>query len=181
MFNKLMPGGKRILFAGSLATSIVVSAAIAQSAQSKEMTAGIPSRVSSRAALPSSKSVYTSASRRLTPGARNFYQFTWGVDIIGVKALSSGLMLRFSYRVVNAEMAKTLNDKRATPYLVDEKTGAKLEVPTMEKVGQLRQTGTPEVGREYWMVFANKGKFVKRGSHVDVVIGNFRANGLVVE
>jgi hypothetical protein len=51
----------------------------------------------------------------------------------------------------------------------------------MEKVGELRQTATPELGREYWMVFANRGKLVKPGQRVDVMIGPFRAEGLTVE
>jgi hypothetical protein len=31
------------------------------------------------------------------------------------------------------------------------------------------------------MVFSNKGKFVKHGDHVSVVIGRFHADGLVVD
>ena len=121
------------------------------------------------------------ATPELTPSARKYYQLIWGVDILGVKLVSSGAMLRFSYRVVDANRAKTLNDKKATPLLIDQKTNARLVVPTMEKVGQLRQSSTPENGREYWMLFSNKGSLVKPGSRVDVVIGNFRASGLIVQ
>jgi len=121
------------------------------------------------------------ARAHLVESARKFYQQVWGVDILGVKPVSSGTLLRFSYRVVDAEKARTLNDKKATPLLIDQKTGASLVVPTMEKVGQLRQSSTPENGREYWMLFSNKGNLVKPGGRVDVVIGNFRASGLVVE
>jgi hypothetical protein len=45
----------------------------------------------------------------------------------------------------------------------------------------LRQTATPEEGKSYWMAFSNKGRPVKRGDRVTVVIGHFRAEGLVVE
>ncbi len=51
----------------------------------------------------------------------------------------------------------------------------------MDKVGKLRQSSTPEAGKSYWMAFSNKGRRVKRGDHVSVVIGQFRADGLVVE
>ena len=51
----------------------------------------------------------------------------------------------------------------------------------LEKVGQLRQTATQEAGRSYWMTFSNKGRRVKRGDRVDVLIGPFRANNLVVD
>ena len=109
------------------------------------------------------------------------YQRLWGIDNIQVRETSSGSLLRFSWRVVDANKAKVLSDKKATPYLIDERTGAALQVPTMEKVGQLRQTSTPQNGREYWMVFSNKGTFVKPGSHVGIVIGSFHLNGLVVQ
>ena len=120
-------------------------------------------------------------SAELTPSARKYYRMFWGVDIIGVKPVSSGAMLRFSYRVVDPKKATTLNDKQATPKLIDQRTGASLVVPTMEKIGQLRQSSTPELGREYWMLFSNKGNLVKAGSRVDVVIGKFRAEGLIVQ
>jgi len=77
--------------------------------------------------------------------------------------------------------AQALNDKKAAPYLVDQKTGAKLMVPTMEKVGQLRQSSSPKSNQVCWMVFANESKIVKPGNLVEVVIGRFRADGLVVQ
>jgi len=134
----------------------------------------------SPASRPSSKvSPYhsTGASNR----QRNHYQVTWGVDSFEVKSVESGQMIRFSYRVIDAEKAKGVNDKKATPYLIDEKARVKLVVPSMEKVGQLRQSSTPEPGKSYWMVFSNKGAFVKRGNRVSVVIGRFRVDGLTVQ
>jgi len=90
-------------------------------------------------------------------------------------------MIRFSYRVVDADKAKSLNEKRLEPSLIDEKAHVKLVVPMMDKVGKLRQTSAPEDGKTYWMLFSNKGGHVKRGDHVNVVVGNFHANGLVVD
>jgi hypothetical protein len=105
----------------------------------------------------------------------------WGVDSLSVKWTESGEVIRFAYRVLDAEKAKALNDKKAEPALIDPQAGVKLVVPTMEKIGQLRQSSTPIMGKSYWMAFSNKGRPVKRGDHVDVVIGNFRAEGLVVD
>jgi hypothetical protein len=51
----------------------------------------------------------------------------------------------------------------------------------MDKIGKLRQSSTPEAGKSYWMAFSNKGRLVKRGHRVSVVIGKFRADGLVVD
>jgi hypothetical protein len=36
-----------------------------------------------------------------------------------------------------------------------------LVVPSLEKLGQLRQSSTPEAGKSYWMAFSNKGRAVK--------------------
>ena len=80
-----------------------------------------------------------------------------------------------------ADKAKMLNDKKLEPSLLDPRAGVKLVIPSLEKVGKLRQTSTPEAGRSYWMAFLNKGRLVKRGDHVDLVIGPFRAQGLVVD
>jgi hypothetical protein len=51
----------------------------------------------------------------------------------------------------------------------------------MEKIGSLRQGVPPTAGKSYWMAFSNKGRKVKRGDRVSVVIGQFRADGLVVD
>ncbi len=113
--------------------------------------------------------------------AQAYYAVTYGVDQLQVRSVSSGVSLEFRYRVLDAARASVLNDKRATPYLIDQKSGARLTVPTMEKVGTLRQVANPEPGREYWMLFANPGKVVKPGQRVDIVVGAFRATSLTVE
>ena len=104
----------------------------------------------------------------------------WGIDNVVLKETASSSLIRFSYRVVDAVKAMPLNDKKATPYLIDEKSGLAFQIPQLEQVGQLRQVATPENGREYWMAFSNKSHLVKPGNHVTVMIGAFRAEGLVV-
>ena len=64
---------------------------------------------------------------------------------------------------------------------MDSQAGVSLVVPAMEKIGQLRQSAPPEEGKSYWMAFSNKGRKVKRGDRVSVVIGEFRAEGLSVD
>jgi hypothetical protein len=118
---------------------------------------------------------------RFAGRAGKYYALVWGVDSLSVKWTESGEVIRFSYRILDPEKAKVLNDKKAEPGLIDPKAGVKLVVPNLEKVGQLRQSSTPEAGKVYWMAFSNKGRPVKRGDHVDVVIGQFRAEGLVVD
>ena len=106
----------------------------------------------------------------------------WGVDSLSVRLAESGEMVRFTYSVVDPDKAKVLNDKKVDPFLFDPRAGVRLVIPSLEKVGMLRQTtSTPVVGKSYWMAFSNKGQAVKRGDRVNVVIGSFRAEGLVVE
>jgi hypothetical protein len=109
------------------------------------------------------------------------YELVWGVDNFSVRWAESGEMIRFSYHVLDADKAATLNDVAQEPALNDPKAGVSLVVPTLEKVGKLRQSAKPEAGKSYWMAFSNKGRLVKRGDHVNVVIGQFHADGLVVE
>jgi hypothetical protein len=105
----------------------------------------------------------------------------WGVDSLAVKSAESGEIIRFTYRVLDPEKAKVLNDKKNEPSLIDPRAGVKLVVPQMEKIGKLRQSSTPLAGKVYWMAFSNKGQHVKPGHKVSVEIGQFRADGLVVQ
>jgi hypothetical protein len=110
-----------------------------------------------------------------------YYRGVWGIETPGVKLVESGEIIRFSYHVLDAAKANALNDKKSEPSLIDTQAGVRLVIPSMDQVGQLRQVSAPEVGRSYWMAFSNSGRRVKKGDRVDVVIGQFRAEGLVVE
>ncbi len=103
------------------------------------------------------------------------------MDDLSVKSAESGEVIRFTYKILDADKAKTLNDNKLEPSLIDERAHVKLVVPQMDKVGKLRQSSTPQAGRTYWMLFSNKGGYVKSGDRVTVVIGKFRADGLVVD
>lgn len=113
--------------------------------------------------------------------ARQMYSLMWGVDDLTVRMAESGQLVRFSYRVSDARKATVINEKTSAPYLLDARTHAILQVPTMEKVGPLRQSQSPENGKSYWMVFSNKGSYVKAGDRVSVVVGSMRLDGLVVQ
>jgi hypothetical protein len=116
------------------------------------------------------------------PGsASQLYASQWGIDTLRVAYTSSGNLLRFSYRVVDTRLAAPLADKKFTPSLYSPKHHAVLSVPVMEKVGPLRQAMGQEAGKEYWMAFSNRGQIVKPGERVNVTIGSFHADGLLVE
>jgi hypothetical protein len=113
--------------------------------------------------------------------AKSLYQAMRGIDNLSVRRTASGNLLRFSYRVTDPAAAAPLGDKNTAPYLYGQTSHALLEVPVMDTVGQLRQTGSLEVGQEYWMVFSNKGNLIKAGERVNVIIGVLHIDGLVVE
>ena len=162
------PETKRMLLAGVLASGILVSP------------------VESQPAAPAATPPVAAAHSRYQPSrfsrrAELNYSLIWGVDSLSLKWTESGEVIRFSYRVLDPNKAKALNDKKAEPALIDPRAGVSLVVPSLEKVGQLRQSSTPVAGKAYWMAFSNKGRPVKRGDRVSVVIGKFRADGLVVD
>jgi hypothetical protein len=119
--------------------------------------------------------------QHLSNRAQQYYSLVWGIDSLTVKSVESGELIKFTYRVIDPNKARVLNDKKSEPFLIDPRAGVKLVVPSLEKVGQLRQSSTPEAGKVYWMAFSNKGRLVRPGHFVDVSIGLFRANGLIVQ
>jgi hypothetical protein len=174
-----------ILLAVACAGSFVVSVALGQFSQ-ELASRGKPSSAEPNATAPSVRSSRNLSIRQSmlasmqSRSARLTYGALGGIDNLKVQATASGALLRFSYRVLDANKAKAVNDKRTTPYLIDLKTGAVLQIPQMPKVGILRNTTDPVDGAEYWMAFSNKG-VVKPGSRVNIVIGNLHFNGLVVQ
>jgi len=168
----------------ALAYVVLCGVLIAQSATpSSSAKFSSPSSSQPQATSPAKKPVLPQRYRqnRVAASARQFYALNWGVDSLTVRSVESGEIIRFSYRVLDADKAKALNDKKSEPSLIDPKAGVKLVVPSLEKVGKLRQSSAPEAGKMYWMAFSNKGGYVKPGHRVDVVIGQFKAEGLVVQ
>jgi hypothetical protein len=159
---------KTLLLTAVLAGASFVMQAGAQSAASaaKSATTGAPNH---------------QMVNQLPRRAQMYYQSIWGVDSLRVKTMESGELIRFTWRVVDADKAKVLSDKKVQPELIDSQAGVKLVVPAVQNVGMLRQTSTPEVGKSYWVAFSNTGRLVKPGHHVDIVIGQFKAEGLAVE
>jgi hypothetical protein len=125
--------------------------------------------------------VRTNLAKHVPTQALMYYEGAWGVDSLTVKYTESGEIIRFSYRVLEPEKAAALNDKKSEPSLIDPQAGVKLVIPELEKIGKLRQSSTPIAGKQYWMAFSNSGRRVRPGDRVDIVIGSFHANGLVVE
>ena len=115
------------------------------------------------------------------PREKSYIKRQWGVEPMFVRQTAGGYMLEFRYKVLDADKAKPLFERRTKPILTHADTGAKLIVPTPAKTGALRNSNAPIAGRVYWMFFANPGKLVKPGQLVSIEIGKFHADRLVVE
>lgn len=110
---------------------------------------------------------------------------SWGVEPIAVRLSAAGYMLDFRLRVLDPARAAPLLVRKADCYLVAEESGRVLQVARSPKIGALRSTVRTEdmvkQGRIYGALFANPGRFVHAGDRVTVVMGEFRAEHLVVQ
>ncbi|MBI5674690.1 MAG: hypothetical protein HZC48_02520 [Nitrospirae bacterium] len=105
----------------------------------------------------------------------------WGVQILGIRLAAGGNMLDFRYRVLDTAKASSFFDRKTRPYLINQANGTTLLVPNAHKLGPLRQTPkTPLADKNYFIFFANPG-VVKSGDKVTVVVGDFKAENLVVQ
>src|SRR5882724_7970765 len=165
----------KLLFALGLAASMTWTAATSAATPATPATPAKP-------ATPAAKQHPRHRTAAGMPeSARQYYARTWGVDQLSAKLAESGQLVRFNYRVIDAVKAAPLNVRASSPQMLDAKARVSLQVPTMEKVGPLRQSMAPENGKIYWMVFSNKGNYVKPGDRVSVLIGPFRVDGLIVQ
>lgn len=160
-----------------LAGATLLSSSSAQAPQSNGGSTSNHAPAPSSATHPHSRY----APNHLSKKADDFYAVVWGVDSLSVRAVESGSLIRFSYRVVDPKKAAIFNNKNIEAFLDSPAYRIRLVIPSLEKVGQLRQVNTPEVNHSYWMAFSNPRHTVKPGDRVNVVIGTFRADGLVIQ
>lgn len=179
MSNHRMSYPKRLLLTCWL-VGMLATPALAQPLAGAEKS-GVPASAATSAAVPPAAAVPLKFNSVTSNRQATQLRRLCGIDDVHVRSTASGSLVRFSYRVVDADKAKILNSKEATPYLVDELHGLALQVPVMEQVGQLRQVSAPQNGRDYWMAFSNKGRYLTPGNHVTLIVGNLRISGLVVE
>ena len=114
------------------------------------------------------------------PREKTFMKRQWGVEVMFVRKAAAGYMLEFRYKVHDPEKAKSLFERQTKPVLTHLETGARLIVPTPAKTGALRNSYQPKAEHIYWMFFANPAKLVQPGDLVNIEIGEFVAENLVV-
>jgi len=106
----------------------------------------------------------------------------WGVQLHGIRLTAAGYMVDFRYRVTDPDKAMALRQRGEKAILIDQASGTELPVTTFTKLGRMRSTGSkPQVDKVYPIMFTNIGRRIQQGSEVTVVIGEFRAENLVVE
>jgi hypothetical protein len=106
-----------------------------------------------------------------------------GIRMEGLRLSAAGYILDFRYRVLDPARATPLMDSKIRPYLLDEASGAQLGVPDTAKLGQLRTKGRNKVlsNQDYYILFANPGRFVQAGNRMTLVMGDLRIENLVVQ
>jgi len=73
-----------------------------------------------------------------------------------------------------------LNDKKLEPSLIDPQAGVRLVVPALEQV-EFCAEWLARGGQDLLDGVLQQSRRVKRGDRVNIVIGQFHANGLVVD
>ena len=172
-----VPLTQRLLVLGAFCAGIAVASIAPAQAPQLQQNGAAPTSKPAPASTP-----FRNQPPRISNREAAYLESVWGIEAPSVKAVESGVIIRFSYAVLDPVKAKTLSDKKFNPVLESPEKGLQLVIPTMEKVGQLRQAPHEiEAGKSYWMAFSNSGRQIKPGDRVDVVIGTFRVQGLIVE
>lgn len=109
---------------------------------------------------------------------------TFGVEVQGARLSASGYVVDLRYRVLDADKAKPLLDRKVRPVLIDEATGNRFYVPQPPIVGALRQTSRNNpvaLGKTYFMIFANPDQRLKTGDTIALYLGEQRFGNLRIE
>jgi hypothetical protein len=128
---------------------------------------------------------YSAAPEKMMPAtepAEHGVEARLGIRMEGLRLSAAGYILDFRYRVLDPAKASPLLDRKIRPYLLDDASGAQLGVPDTAKLGQLRTKGRNKVvsNQEYYILFANPGRFVHAGNRMTLVMGDLRIENLVV-
>jgi hypothetical protein len=105
-----------------------------------------------------------------------------GIKPLGVLLTAAGTMLQFRYLVVDPGKAHPVFDQKVKTYMVEQESGTGLGVASDSKFGPLRSSSRdPVAGKEYFILFTNPNRMVKRGNKVAIVIGDYKIENVTVE
>jgi hypothetical protein len=89
-------------------------------------------------------------------------------------------MLDLRYTVRDpGKAAELTKQERENAYLIDEASGRKLALANTSRSGSLHNQFL--AGHAYFLQFPNPGKEFQRGQKVTLVVGDFRAESLLIE
>ncbi|HEY6872686.1 MAG TPA: hypothetical protein VI298_08180 [Geobacteraceae bacterium] len=105
-----------------------------------------------------------------------------GVKPVAIRLTAAGQMIDFRYRVVDPKKSLPLFSRQTKTYLVEQASGNTFAVPADTKLGPLRSSSRePLAGKEYFIIFANPGGQLQRGSRVTVAVGDVKIENLTIE
>lgn len=105
-----------------------------------------------------------------------------GIIPVATRLTAAGNMIDFRFRVLDADKSRPLFDKQVPTWLAAAGRSEKFTIPVDSKLGPIRSSSrTPLVGREYFILFRNPDRLLKKGSAVAVVNGERRLDGLTLE
>lgn len=104
----------------------------------------------------------------------------WGIKPLMIRLTGAEHFLDFRYVVVDAEKAKSIMHKKKKTFLKDQETG-EIYNATMAKTAMRGAATHPKAGKQYFILFANADKTVKRGQKVTVIIDEMKVENLKVE
>jgi hypothetical protein len=120
----------------------------------------------------------------------------WGIEVIGVSLTADGGMIDVRYQVTDPEKAAaalggsvdhshgsiSAESLQSAPLLVDEDTGyAVMEANLHQMGGVRRERQSPDVGKTYFILFANTGGLVEPGDEVSLAASDLRLEHLEVQ
>lgn len=101
----------------------------------------------------------------------------WGIVISSVRLTAGGTSLDVRYKILDDQKASGMHKLQGQTYLLDQSTGRNL---TSRAQVQPLVTQEMNEGKTYFMMFPNRGRSVRSGDVVTLVIGGTRAENLVV-
>ena len=105
-----------------------------------------------------------------------------GIKPLGVMLTAAGTKLQFRYIVVDPGRSHPVFDQKIKTYLVDQARGTGYDVASETQFGPLRSSSrNPVAGKEYFIMFTNPDRVVKRGNKVTIVIGEYKIENVTVD
>jgi len=101
----------------------------------------------------------------------------YGIEILGVKLVADGDVVRLNYRVIDYDTAKRALKGQAR--LVPDGGDRPLPVMSTGRLGALQQRPN-RMGRPQFMLFTNAGRVLRAGDRAVLVVGEARVAGIPV-